>query len=174
MTATRRNTVVRIENIADNPALVETVACWQWGEWGHLDSDDSLAARIASLRNQTDPNRIPTTFIALEGDESLGSASLVEEDMSTHRDLSPWLASVYVPPAARGRGVASALVRHVVGQAAAMGVARLYLYTPDAQGLYAKLGWHAIAEEYFEGHSVTIMAIDPADERAPAPNPQSP
>lgn len=164
---------MRIENIADNPALIETVARWQWGEWGHLDPDDSLAARIASLRDQTDPNRIPTTFIALDGGEPLGTASLVEDDMNTHRDLSPWLASVYVMPATRGRGVASALVRRVVRQAAAMGVTRLYLYTPDAEGLYAKLGWQMIAEEHFEGHPVTIMAIDPADERAPAPNPQS-
>lgn len=164
---------MRIENIADHPALIETVARWQWGEWGHLDPTDSLAARIASLRDQTDPNRIPTTFIAMGGGEPLGTASLVEDDMSTHRDLSPWLASVYVTPAARGRGVASALVRRVVRQAAAMGVTRLYLYTPDARGLYAKLGWQMIAEEHFEGHPVTIMAIDPADERAPAPNPQS-
>lgn len=164
---------MRIENIADYPDFIETVARWQWGEWGHLDPTDSLAARITSLSAQTDPNRIPTTYIALDGDEPLGTASLVKHDMSTHRELLPWLASVYVTPTARGRGVASALVRHVVGQAAAMGVTRLYLYTPDAQGLYEKLGWRVMAEEHFEGHPVTIMAIDLANESAPAPNPQS-
>jgi GNAT superfamily N-acetyltransferase len=172
MIAARRNTLVRIENIADHPALVETVARWQWGEWGHLDPDDSLAARIASLRDQM-PDRIPTTSIALEGGEPLGTASLVMHDMDTHRELSPWLASVYVAPAARGRGVASALVRRVVGQAAAMGVMRLYLFTESARGLYEKLGWQMIAEEHFQGHLVTIMAIDPADENAPAANPHS-
>ncbi|MDQ2788136.1 MAG: GNAT family N-acetyltransferase [Chloroflexota bacterium] len=164
---------MRIENSADHPDFIETIARWQWGEWGHLDPTDSLAARITSLRVQTDSNRIPTTYIALEGDEPLGTASLVEYDMSTHRELSPWLASVYVTPAARGRGVASALVRHAVGQAAAMGVTRLSLYTPDAQGLYEKLGWRMTAEEHFEGHPVTIMAIDLADESVPAPNQQS-
>ena len=162
--------MVRIENIADYPALVETVARWQWEEWGHLDPTDSLAERITSLRNQTDPNRIPTAYIALEGDEPLGTAALVRHDMDTHRELSPWLASVYVTPAARRRGVASALVRRVVRQAAALGIARLYLYTPDAQGLYEKLGWQAIGTEHFQGHLVTIMAIDPAEENAPASN----
>ncbi len=164
---------MRIEHIADHPALVETVARWQWGEWGHLDPNDSLADRIASLRDQTDPNGIPTTYIARDGDEPLGSASLVMYDMDTHRELSPWLASVYVAPAARGRGVASALVRRVVAQAAGLGVAQLYLFTEGARGLYEKLGWRALATEDFQGHSVTIMAIDPADERAPAPHPQS-
>ena len=173
MVASRRSTLVRIENIADHPTLVETVARWQWEEWGHLDPADSLAERIASLRDQTDPGRIPTVYIALEGGEPLGTAALVRHDMDTHRELSPWLASVYVTPAVRGRGVASALVRRVVQQAAAMGIARLYLYTPDAQGLYEKLGWWAIGTEHFQGHHVTIMAIDPAEEDAPAPNAQS-
>ncbi len=154
--------MVRIENIADHLDLVETVARWQWGEWGHLDPTDSLAARITSLRAPPSRDRIHATYVALDGDEPLGSASLVEQDMSTHPELSPWLASVYVTPAARGRGVASALVRHAVGQAAAMGVARLYLFTPDARGLYEKLGWQVIATEHFEGHTVTIMAINPA------------
>ncbi|MGI8687522.1 MAG: GNAT family N-acetyltransferase [Thermomicrobiales bacterium] len=151
---------MRIENIADYSDFVGTVARWQWGEWGHLDPDDSLATRITSIRDQTDPTRIPTTYIALDDDEPLGTASLVKHDMSTHRELSPWLASVYVIPTARGRGVASALVRRAVGQAAAMSIARLYLFTPDARGLYEKLGWRAFATEHFEGHPVTIMAID--------------
>lgn len=161
---------MRIVNIADHPEFIETVARWQWGEWGG-DPTDSLTARIASLRDQTDPDRIPTTYLALDDGEALGAASLVEEDMSTHRELSPWLASVYVAPVARGRGVASALVRHAVAQAATMSVARLYLYTPDAQGLYAKLGWQGIATENFEGHPVIIMAIDPVPEPAPVPDP---
>jgi GNAT superfamily N-acetyltransferase len=165
--------LVRIEYIGDHPDLVETVARWQWQEWGHLDPADSLAARITSLRDQRDPNRIPITYVALEGEEPLGTASLVEDDMRTHPELSPWLASVYVTPAARGRGVASALVRRVVQQAAALNIARLSLYTPDAQGLYAKLGWRVIGTEHFEGHPVTMMAIDPADDSAPAPNAQS-
>ncbi len=164
---------MRIENIADRPDCVGTVARWQWSEWGHLDPTDSLAARITSLRDQTDPNRISTTYLALDGDTPLGSASLVEHDMHSHRELSPWLASVYVTPAARGRGVASALVRHAVEQAAAMGIARLYLFTPDAQGLYEKLGWQTLATEHFEGHPVTIMAIDLMFAASPLPNPQS-
>ncbi|MCA1725614.1 MAG: GNAT family N-acetyltransferase [Thermomicrobia bacterium] len=113
------------------------------------------------------------TCAALDGDAPLGTASLVGHDMSTHRELSPWLASVYVTPAARGRGVASALVRHAVGQAAAMGVTRLFLFTPDAQGLYEKLGWRALATEHFQGHPVTIMTIDLVFESASLPNPQS-
>jgi GNAT superfamily N-acetyltransferase len=152
---------MRIDNIADHPDIVETVARWQWDEWGHLDPADSLAARIAGIGAPPDPARIPTTYVALDGDDVLGSASLVADDMPTHPELTPWLASVYVAPAARGRGVASALVRRVVQEAATTGAARLYLYTENARGLYEKLGWRVVATDHFEGSPVTIMAIDP-------------
>ena len=79
--------------------------------------------------------------------------------MSTHREISPWLGGVFVAPAHRRKGIASALVRHAVRQAAAMGVMRLYLFT-NPRDLYEKLGWRAIVEEQYEGQSVTIMAID--------------
>jgi GNAT superfamily N-acetyltransferase len=166
----RKGTRVRIESITDHPELIETVARWQWGEWGHLDPADSLAARIAGLRAQAAGGQIPTTYVALEGDAPLGSASVVVADMPTHPELAPWLASVYVTPSARGRGVASALVRCVVEHVAAMGVARLYLYTEGARGLYEKLGWYVIATDHFEGSPVTIMAIDVAPGTMPVRN----
>lgn len=155
---------MRIKNIADHPELIETVARWQFEEWGHNHPGDSVAARMAEIGAQTDPDRIPTTAVALDGDEPLGAASIVADDMAPHPELTPWLASVYVAPAARGRGVASALVRYIVAKAAALGVPRLYLYTADASRLYEKLGWRAIATEHFEGGPVTIMAIEPATE----------
>ncbi len=152
---------VRIESIAEHPGLIETVARWQFGEWGHLEPGDSLEARIAYLTRQAaNPGRIPATFIALEGNEPLGSASVVESDMDTHPELTPWLASVYVKPEARGRGVGRALVRRVMDEVAALGIARLYLFTEDARGLYEQLGWHEIGAENFQGIDVTIMAVD--------------
>jgi GNAT superfamily N-acetyltransferase len=159
---------VRIAGIAEHPEHVETVARWQFGEWGHLEPGDSLAARIAYVSTQAaHPGRIPATFIALEGDEPVGSASVVENDMDTHPELTPWLASVYVAPGARGRGVATALVRRVMDEAAKLGAPRLYLFTESASGLYEKLGWRVIGAEEFQGVDVTIMAVDLAPGGAP-------
>jgi GNAT superfamily N-acetyltransferase len=152
---------VRIEHISEHVEQIETVARWQFGEWGHLEPGDSLAGRVAYLgRQAANPGRIPATFIAIEGDEPLGSASVVENDMDTHPELTPWLASVYVKPEARGRGVGSALVRRVIDEVAGLGVSRLYLFTESARGLYEQLGWHEIGAENFQGLDVTIMAVD--------------
>lgn len=151
---------MHIASIADYPELVETIAQWHWAEWGYLDSDGSADGWAANLREWTTRDRIPTIYIAIDGADLLGSVSLIEHDMRTHQELTPWVSGVYVKSAARGQGVASALVRHVVGQAARMRFARLYLYTDTARGLYEKIGWQAIGKDHYEGHDVTIMAID--------------
>ena len=149
---------MRIANLADHPELIDTIARWHFDQWGHADPNDSVQARADHLRRCN--SRIPAAYVALNGTELCGTVLLVEHDMDTRRELTPWVASVYVAPAHRRKGIASALVRHAVRRAAMMGVARLYLFTESARNLYEKLGWHAIAEETYEGQAVTIMAID--------------
>lgn len=151
---------MHIDSIADHLDLVPLIAQWHFAEWGHLDLTGTLEGWTEEMRQRTRRDQIPTTYVALEHDELLGSVTLVEHDMNTHQDLSPWVAGVYVSPPNRHKGVASALVRYAVQQAARMGVKRLYLYTQSARGLYEKLGWHVLAEDEYEGQSVTIMLID--------------
>jgi hypothetical protein len=40
------------------------------------------------------------------------------------------------------------------------GVKRLYLYTPDQEQMYGRLGWQLFSREPYNGTPVTIMAID--------------
>jgi GNAT superfamily N-acetyltransferase len=169
LTETPRSDVtghVRIESIADHLDILEVLAQWHWEEWGHFDPDGSLATWTAGLRERTNRESIPTTYVALAGDELLGSVTLVEHDMTSRCDLSPWLAGLYVAPAFRGRGVGSALTRHAVRHAAAMGVPRLYLHTATAGGLYERLGWRSIANEWYEGELVAVMTIEASRERS--------
>ena len=77
--------------------------------------------------------------------------------MDTRKDLSPWLAGVFVSPAFRGRGHGAALVTAVEDHATRVGVERLYLYTNSAQSLYEKLGWVEIEREHYRGREVVIM-----------------
>jgi GNAT superfamily N-acetyltransferase len=151
---------LRIESIADHLGLVDTIARWHWNEWGHSDPDGSLQSWTEGLRERTNRNSIPTTYVALDGSELLGSVTLVEHDMSTRLDLSPWLAGVYVKPDQRGRGIGSALVQHAVAEAAKIGVKRLYLYTSPAKEFYEKLGWRCVGDDYYEDQPVFIMDIE--------------
>jgi amino-acid N-acetyltransferase len=51
------------------------------------------------------------------------------------------LRSLVVRPAARGRGIGEALVRHAEGYAALQGVQHLYLLTITAQEFFKRLGF---------------------------------
>ncbi|MHC8318648.1 GNAT family N-acetyltransferase [Pseudomonas sp. LB3P31] len=78
--------------------------------------------------------------------------------MTTRRSLTPWLAGVYVKAEYRGRGIASKLVNRIVDEAAALGIAELYLYTDQAQSLYASLGWEVVEDTVDdEGLEITVM-----------------
>jgi GNAT superfamily N-acetyltransferase len=156
---------MRIALLADHPEAVPTVAAWHYAEWGHLDPDASLKAWTAGLRQRTRRGGIPTTLVALENEMPVGSASLVEHDMTTRPDLMPWLAGVYVLPARRRRGIGSALVRRAMALAADLGFETLYLYSNSAVALYRQLGWQLLDYEHYEGREVAIMLARLNDER---------
>ncbi len=153
---------MQIESIADHLDLIEVIAAWHFHEWGHADPTGSVKTWAEGLRQRTNRDRIPTTYVAMDGSELLGSVTLEDHDMSTHLELSPWLAGLYVKPTMRGQGIGTALTKHAVHSAVQMGVNRLYLYTESARGLYEKLGWLPLADDYYEGQTVTIMSFDMA------------
>jgi GNAT superfamily N-acetyltransferase len=150
-----------IAYLADHPQHISTLAAWHHAQWGHLNPGTDVAWRTRQLTLHTGRPGIPTTLIALDGDTLLGSASLVKNDLTSHPDLTPFLASVYVAPAFRRQGVASALVRGVVAVVQELGLPEFYLITPDQQRLYASLGWQAREQVSYRGEMVTLMAIGP-------------
>jgi N-acetylglutamate synthase-like GNAT family acetyltransferase len=151
---------VRIEYLGDNAALIPTLAQWHYKEWSHFNPDRSIEQYIARLQSHQGRKQIPTTFVALSGGILMGCSSLVAYDMDIHMELSPWLASLYVVPIYRSRGVGSALVHRVIKEAVALGVETLYLFTPDREGFYIRLGWSTVERSEYRGYEVAIMALE--------------
>jgi GNAT superfamily N-acetyltransferase len=56
-----------------------------------------------------------------------------------------WLCDVYIDPAARGRGLGTALAGAVRDHLAPYGLRRILLATADAHGVYAKAGFAPLA-----------------------------
>src|SRR5207302_11016698 len=98
-------------------------------------------------------------FVASAAGELLGSSMLIAHDMDTRIDLSPWLAGVFVAPAHRHRGIATALVARVVEAATALRFPRIYLFTPGEEQFYAKRGWTLLEREVYHGTDVTVMTM---------------
>jgi predicted N-acetyltransferase YhbS len=155
---------MRIEYVADCPEALPIVARWQHAEWGHLRANDSVEKRMVRLQGSPERDRIPFTVVAFDGDEVLGSASLVAHDMETRMELTPWLAGVFVGEAYRRRGIGAALVRRIMIEAGKLKVPLLYLYTVHSEKFYAALGWTLLERTTYRDQPVVIMTHKPASE----------
>ncbi|HEY5113251.1 MAG TPA: GNAT family N-acetyltransferase [Coriobacteriia bacterium] len=163
---------MRIEYLADHPSLVPELALLHLGQWGYLRPDQTLEERTRRLQDACGRGGVPTVVVALEDDALCGSAMLIANDMDTRPDLTPWLAGVYVIEHFRGRGCGTGLVARVESEASAIGVERLYLYTPSAAEFYARLGWTIDERCEYLGQEVGVMSkrVD-SDSLVPAAEP---
>jgi predicted N-acetyltransferase YhbS len=148
---------MRLEYLADCVSHLPKLAQWHHAEFGYLNPANTAERYVERLTASLQKSNLPTTFIALQDDTLLGSASLVRQTI-THQHFSPWLSSVYVDPQHRGRGIASALVGRVEKAAAAMGSERIYLFTPSSEKLYASLGWQLMEYAKHNELSIAIMS----------------
>lgn len=141
-----------IHAVSTRPELAPTVAAWLVSAFGGSQTVEQMTALILA------PPRGPEeTFVLFDQDTPVGTASLSHDDLESRRDLTPWLAGVYVEPQWRGRGYATALVRQVEAFALAASVPTLWLYTWTAEPLYARLGWHLEGLVHHGGHEAVLM-----------------
>jgi GNAT superfamily N-acetyltransferase len=148
---------INISLLADHPELAGTVSGWIFGEWGRLTPGSTLEKVETRFQTHLNRDRLPLTLVAMIGPIPAGTSSLVAHDISTRDDLSPWLAGVYVSPEFRNQGIGTALVREAERHATRLRLSRLYLFTPDKEGFYARLGWKRIEEMIYRGQKVVIM-----------------
>lgn len=144
----------RIAAVSDRPELAPIVAAWRVAAFGYPGGWTAEELTALILAPPVGPEE---TFVLFDRDRPVGTASLAHRDLETRPDLTPWFAGVYVEPAFRGRGRATALVRRVEAFAAAASVPVLWLYTSTAEPLYARLGWQRAGLEQERGHEVVLM-----------------
>lgn len=147
-------------DLASAPHHLPQLAAWHHAEWAHLNPGRSREELAAQMQEYLAATPLPRMFIAEADGRLLGSAALVAGDMDSHPELGPWLANVYVDAAQRGQGLGRLLVRAVMDHARALGLPRIYLFTPDQAAFYAALGWTPVLTEAFHGETVTVMRHD--------------
>ena len=118
------------------------------------DSEDQLT------KLTTHPQGPETALIAHLDGRFAGICLLVLHELAPAHDLSPWLASLYVDAEFRGQGVARHLVAAIENHARRNGVARLHLYTVDAEKFYRKCGWSVVERFMFGGGPLVLMKRD--------------
>lgn len=143
--------------LADRPDLVGLLASWFHREWGERNPALTIDLIKRNLEERLNRDRLPLTFIALSGNETIGSASLKIREMEDYPQNPHWLGAVYVVPGYRNRGVGTQIVLHSISEAKRLGVRELYLYTHSHETFYAKLGWQALERPIYHGREVVLM-----------------
>ena len=148
---------MKVGYLADHSSHVPTIAAWQHVQFGYLTPNATLEDRTERLRRSLQTDALPMAFVALSASGTLlGSAGILPTTI-THKHLTPWLSSVYVPEPHRGKGIASALSLRAASESARLGFDRLYLFTPRSEALYARIGWSTFERIDFNGVPLTLM-----------------
>ena len=154
---------MRIDFIDQHRDQIATLAAWHHEQWGHRYDHWSLEVARSELEDHATRRGLPTTLVLLDGEALRGSVSVVLEDAPELREQgSPWLASLYVVPEARGRGLGKQLVSAAVDLAAREGARQLLLFTPDRADFYRHLGWCLVTRTALKGTAVDLMEIKTA------------
>lgn len=136
------------------PDACEQIASWHHQEWAHLNPGQTLAMRCDKMRA---PQAASNMLVAVYSGQVVGTAAIEPCDMATRPKLTPWLASVYVAHAYRGRGIGRQLVQRTMQKARALGFEKLYLFTPHHAKFYKALGWLALEQTRYHDELVTVM-----------------
>lgn len=149
--------MMRISYLADFPEAASALIPGLLDHWRFIAPDDTVAGRAERFKAHQNRDMPPIAWVAHDGDEVWGTASLRIHDLHGREDLTPWLGGVFVLPRFRRRGIASALCRVVEDKARVLGFQQLFLFTLDQQALYQSLGWRHHQPASWAGHAGDIM-----------------
>jgi predicted N-acetyltransferase YhbS len=139
-------TSLDIEQLARCPEHLFAVATWIYQEWWRdkVDGPEVIGCR---LMQHLQEDRVPLTLVAMIDDEPVGCASIIHHDLEVRPELSPWLATVFVRPQFRKRGVGGALVQGAMDKAEELRLGVLYLATRDQCAFCSRFGFCALEED---------------------------
>ena len=134
--------IVDLASLAERAPIEATLAAWHADEWAHLYEPAVWDAEIAldELRAMGGEG-LPRTLVAFDGGELVGSVSLLaSDDLPGWAGVGPWLASLFVAPSWRGRGIGGQLVDACLDLAGALGVDDVHLFTRRSPGVVPRPG----------------------------------
>ena len=109
--------------LADFPKAVDACAAWDFGQWDLQKKGATLEKSYKVFAGALQKEALPLTIVALNDETKLpvAMASLWEKDGQEWKAYTPWIASVFVHPRFRGRGIAKALVARLEDEARRLG-----------------------------------------------------
>ncbi len=157
--------VVDLADLVDREPFHRGLAKLHATEWGHLYApevwnEEIAAAELAAMSTAPGP---PRTLLAFDGpDRTFASLAgsvclLATDDLDGWEHAGPWLASLWVMPHARGRGVGATLMARCVDLAAVLGHDDVHLFTAGQEAYYLERSWRTVANVSANGTPAAVM-----------------
>eukprot|EP00808_Paulinella_micropora_P007539 g71652.t1 len=171
------NFPVKVWSLHEQPKWIEELGTICFNQWPAENIDLGINnveeyrqhLRHTMLSEHALKQGWPFSLVAVRGNELLGTVSLDTEDMSTRRDLSPWLVCMLVKPAFRGQGVAKLLLQEFTRRARARGPDFIHLWCkPNQTGIYSKYGFQKMERTQYCGTTVDVMRWNVGESRRAA------
>ena len=131
----------RLVSSRREPGRLEEFIAFFAGRWGNeAIYRNCMESSIGS------GSLLPQWYLLEErGGEVIGGAGLITNDFISRMDLWPWLCSLYIEEAWRGRVMGLRLVGHVCAEASGLGFENVYLCTGHT-GYYERSGFEYIGD----------------------------
>lgn len=148
-----------LDYLANHTELVEPITELAHAEFSYLNPGRSIQARKERIIQHLNHDKLPIAFVLFKNHDFAGTISLREVDIDSYSHVSPWLGSVIIVPHMRGQGLGSWMVAEAMKHAMNLGINKWYLFTPDRESFYAKLGWQTIDKVVHQNIPGVVMSI---------------
>lgn len=149
-----------IDYLCNHSGHISTVTNWIYSEFVVKAKGTFSLDNLVEYFENTKLKSFPITLIAVIDGECVGTVSIFQNDLKTQSELTPWLASLYVNPYFRGRGIAKTLINKVQQIVKDLGFKELYLRTEHASEYYRRLGWEFVYKTHDEkGQETEVFKI---------------
>ena len=152
--------MAHIRTFIMEPRTPELAICARWRANAFSVLNTSFEQELRSLELFASDQSHGVALVAKVDGEPIGTCLLVESEIEPNHDVSPWLAGLFIVPEHRRKGAGAKLVRAIEDQARQRGFSRLYLYTTEVVGFYARLGWLVLDRTNWKGLDTALMVRD--------------
>lgn len=138
------NKEIKIVSLKDKPELASDVILYANQNW------PPVSKYFTEVVNHVLANsgKLPQCFLLLKNEHIIGFYSLLEQDFVERKDLSPWIATVFVDEKERGQQLGKEMLLHGRTFAGNLGFDKVYLSSNHIQ-FYEKYGFKEIGLDMF-------------------------
>ncbi|ENG4183648.1 GNAT family N-acetyltransferase [Providencia rettgeri] len=138
--------------------LIEQISRALHHEWRHLPPWENISAiRMRLIERCSHDNRQILSCYADKNGNLLATASTILHELTGVHQATWWLGEALTVPEARGHKMGSKLIEELYNYYHNLIGQSLYLYTPDMQQLYRRMGWKDVEERIVNHEQVTVM-----------------